>query len=94
MNAFTRYLQRRRLLKEAEKLEAEARQLRRSLLETITSHHGPVVGLGAIATSIFLEHQFGSTAGVTKAIFEHPEGKRVQELEAKAAELRKETERC
>jgi hypothetical protein len=48
LSFLTRYLRRRRLLREAAALEAEARRLRRTMLDRLAQAYGAPVILGAI----------------------------------------------
>ncbi len=95
---FSRWRKRRALLREAARLEAEARTARRSLVQSIAGRWGPKAASAAIALATLA--RFSSTAGgarscataVHEALWAKDED-RAMALELRAKGLREEARR-
>ena len=88
------WLRRRRLLAEARRLEAEAREVRRTLLHAMAHRWGPLPALASLAL-VSVGRFYGppglraTAAAAQQAMLDRDE-KRAAELEARARALREE----
>lgn len=88
-----RFLRRRRLLREAADLEAEARQLRRSMLHRVAGTWGIGAALASVAAlSVAEAHggEWGNAARATRETLMRGDDAKAAELEARAKALREE----
>ena len=92
-----RWLRRRRLLREAEALEREARRLRRSLFRRMGAVYGPLVAIGAsvrlAAMQVYGSSDVRAVGAAVQSAMHNTENERADELEARAKALREEAGR-
>jgi len=94
-NPIARWRKRRALIREAERLETQARSLERSLLGDVMQTFGPLAGIVLGVASVLADHKIPAMRGISGVMMAtRGRMERIEELRRNAEESRKEAAKC